>query len=585
MSSTLIFGGNGKVARYLTTKLLAAEPGATVHSIIRSESQCASLRALGASPIVASIEDNTRAQLTATIEQASPDAVVWAAGAGGKGPPERTVTVDFEGAVKAMDAFAAAKTGKPKRFVLVSAIDVRDREGRPVPSWYTEEDVGLSEKAWKALTAYYKAKLDADKELVKGNKERGLEYTIVRPGYLSDAPAEGMVRAGKVGLNGSITREDVASVILASLKNKGTIGLAFDVLGDGDGALSPSDAVAKVVEKKEDCFEGRLRYVRNLAPDPTDENGEPQVHLPLPDRDVPPGSDPVREFPVLHLHSQAYAVHSLVDLSIRSFTDHNSLSPEQLLAKRLMIRAMLRSVDELPHKSHTIYNLIKFARCVDTYFFLGTLTTGRLAGLEGAGRRPVVQLGQADEAHQAQGKRFYIERWDPRRCMIMISTRMLKSQPGFLFEKFGGFAGLIRAMAKAYLDTFGCVCSGDGTGRCFRKIPSTVGITGKGYCWQVLMAKIVEQIRGWDHRLRRFSDHRVDEYCVDIVAQEREDEHWEALTEMEDWMRLVDDRREGTEGEHGFTRRPPRVVQRRAETGLRREADELAREARAFRWG
>lgn len=254
MSTTLIFGGSGRVARQLT-KLLASEPGATIHSVIRSDSQSPELRALGATPLVASIEESTAEQLTSTIERASPDAVVWAAGAGGKGPPERTVKVDYEGAVRAMDAFAAAKTGKPKRFIMVSALDVRDREGKPVPSWYTAEDVKASDKGWAALPAYYKAKLDADKELVTGNAKRGLEYTIVRPGLLSDEAGQGKVRAGKVGHGGSISREDVASVVVAALKNKDTIGLAFDVL-NGDGAVSVTDAVAKVAQNKEDCFEG-----------------------------------------------------------------------------------------------------------------------------------------------------------------------------------------------------------------------------------------------------------------------------------------------------------------------------------------
>ena len=116
MSTTLIFGGNGRVARQLT-KLLASEPGATIHSVIRSDSQSPELRALGATPLVASIEDSTAAELTSTIERATPDAVVWAAGAGGKGPPARTGQVDYEGAVRARVACGAAQTGAPKRLI------------------------------------------------------------------------------------------------------------------------------------------------------------------------------------------------------------------------------------------------------------------------------------------------------------------------------------------------------------------------------------------------------------------------------------------------------------------------------------
>lgn len=255
MSTTLVFGGSGRVAQQLT-KILAAEPNATIHSVIRSDSHCAALRAIGATPLVSSIEESSTAQLTSTIEKTSPDAVVWSAGAGGKGPEERTMKVDYEGAVRVMDALAAANTGKPKRFVMVSAIDVRDRENKPVPSWYSKEDEEAGGKGWAAIPTYFKAKLAADKELVTGNARRGLEYTIVRPGTLSDGPAQGKVRAGRVGAGGSISREDVASVIAAVLKNKGTTGLAFDVLGDGEGALGVTEAVARVAEKREDTFEG-----------------------------------------------------------------------------------------------------------------------------------------------------------------------------------------------------------------------------------------------------------------------------------------------------------------------------------------
>lgn len=255
MSTTLIFGGSGRVAQHLT-KLLAAEPNAKIHSVIRSDTHIPTLTALGATPLVSSIEDSTTAQLTSTIEGAAPDAVVWSAGAGGKGPDERTIKVDYEGAVRVMDAFAAAQTGKPKRFVLVSAIDVRDRENRPVPSWYSAEDEAAGGMGWASIPTYFKAKLDADKALVTGNAKRGLEYTIVRPGPLTDEPCTGKVRAGRVGAKGAISREDVAGVLDAVLKNRGTVGLAFDVLGGGEGAVSVTEAVARVAEKREDCFEG-----------------------------------------------------------------------------------------------------------------------------------------------------------------------------------------------------------------------------------------------------------------------------------------------------------------------------------------
>ena len=62
------------------------------------------------------------------------DVVVFSAGAGGKGGPERTKAVDYEGAVKVFDAIEGVEGAKP-RLVLVSAIDVRDVNADPPPHY------------------------------------------------------------------------------------------------------------------------------------------------------------------------------------------------------------------------------------------------------------------------------------------------------------------------------------------------------------------------------------------------------------------------------------------------------------------
>ena len=248
MPTTLIFGGSGKVARHLTRQLVSQSQ--TVHSIIRNAGQVPELQSLGAKPIVQSVEESSVSQLASTIKQCNPDVVVWSAGAGG-GNPERTKSVDHEGAIKSFDACAEAGV---KRYIIVSAVDVRDRNKNAYPDWYDEVSRKRSDRVWGAIGVYMEAKYQADRNLRTENERRKLDYTIVRPGGLSTEPGKGKVAAGKVSLEQTISREDVAAVVIAAMNNPGTIGMAFDVVG-GDAPIQ--QAVEDVVSRRVDTFEGQ----------------------------------------------------------------------------------------------------------------------------------------------------------------------------------------------------------------------------------------------------------------------------------------------------------------------------------------
>ncbi|KAK4983945.1 hypothetical protein LTR50_006897 [Elasticomyces elasticus] len=249
MSSALIFGGSGKCARHITRLLVSSSY--TVHSIIRSPSQTSELESLGAKPIVQSIEESSIDDFVSTIKSTNPSVVIWAAGAGG-GNPERTRSVDQEGAIKCFDSIA--KAGTCKRFIIISALDVRDRESKPEPEWYNDNDRQSSDRVWGAIGPYMHAKFAADRNLVTQNGRRGLEYTIVRPGRLTEDTARGTVAAGKVHLGEAVSREDVAHVVVACIKNDGTRGMAFDVVG---GDTPVEQAIAEVVKTQADTFAGR----------------------------------------------------------------------------------------------------------------------------------------------------------------------------------------------------------------------------------------------------------------------------------------------------------------------------------------
>ena len=144
----IVFGGGGKVARHFAR--LAVADGHSVISVVRNEDQCvrhameqersahsshADLKKLGAEPTVLSIEDAPVSDFTALFTSHKPDAIIWSAGAGGKGEKSRTQKVDYEGAVKVYDAMEA---GNIKRLLLVGAIDVRSRD-KGYPEYYNDE--------------------------------------------------------------------------------------------------------------------------------------------------------------------------------------------------------------------------------------------------------------------------------------------------------------------------------------------------------------------------------------------------------------------------------------------------------------
>ena len=79
------------------------------------------------------------------------------------------------------------------------------------------------------MRPYQQAKHDADEALAAS----GLDWTIVRPGRLTDAPGRGAWDRGRLGRSGQVTREDVALVLLECLEAETTVGKTFELL-EGD---------------------------------------------------------------------------------------------------------------------------------------------------------------------------------------------------------------------------------------------------------------------------------------------------------------------------------------------------------------
>jgi uncharacterized protein YbjT (DUF2867 family) len=214
MTLIAIVGGHGQIARLLHPMLLGA--GHEPVALVRSPEQAAGLEAAGVTARLLDIEASDSEAFADAFEGCA--AVVFAAGGGPDGNIDRKRTVDLEGALKSI---AAAQQVGIRRFVQVSAINVDE----PV-----DEDAS---PVWKA---YVEAKRDADAAL----RESGLDWTILRPGRLTDGPGTGRIELGDVP-RGEVPRADVAETVVAVLDHAASAGHQWNVVG---GDLDVRDAVA-----------------------------------------------------------------------------------------------------------------------------------------------------------------------------------------------------------------------------------------------------------------------------------------------------------------------------------------------------
>ena len=195
----LVAGANGQIGQYLVRML--AEEGHEVRAMIRDEDQAPGLRELGGDPVVADLEG----EVAHTVEGC--DAVIFSAGGGPGSGAEKKETIDRGGAVKLVEA---AREHGARRYVMVSAMGAADPEAGS-----------------EAMQPYLFAKAQADQTL----QESGLDYTIVRPGSLTDEAGTGTVEAApSLGRRGEIPREDVARTLVVTLEKENTFGKTFEVL-------------------------------------------------------------------------------------------------------------------------------------------------------------------------------------------------------------------------------------------------------------------------------------------------------------------------------------------------------------------
>jgi len=202
----VIAGGHGQIAMLLHPLLNAR--GHQARALIRNPDHAEEVRRTGAEPVLCDLE--AEGDISEAVGPG--DAIVFAAGAGPGSGAARKLTIDRDGAIRLI---AAAVRNGIRRYVMISAM-------------YAEEPRGN-----EVFQTYLHAKAEADEAL----RHSGLDYTIVRPGHLTNDPGRGRVRLAAQLPHGEIPRADVAAVLAHVVESPATVGRQFDVTS-GEQAIA-----------------------------------------------------------------------------------------------------------------------------------------------------------------------------------------------------------------------------------------------------------------------------------------------------------------------------------------------------------
>jgi uncharacterized protein YbjT (DUF2867 family) len=215
----VIAGGHGKIGLRLAA--LLAGRGDVVTGVVRNPDHAPDLERAGARPAVLDLEAASADELAAVLQGA--DAVVFAAGAGPGSGVARKDTVDRAAAVLLADA---ARIAGVRRYLLVSSPGV---------------DHPPALERGEVWAAYIAAKKAAEEAIQAADH---LDWTILRPGSLTDDPGVGRVLLAPPPVpHGSVTRDDTAAVLVALLDSRSSAGKVLELR---EGETDVLEAVAGV---------------------------------------------------------------------------------------------------------------------------------------------------------------------------------------------------------------------------------------------------------------------------------------------------------------------------------------------------
>ncbi len=207
----VIAGGHGQIA--LRLERLLAGRGDEAVGIIRNPAHAADLEAAGAQAAVLDLENSDVDAVAEVLKGA--DAAVFAAGAGPGSGTARKDTVDRGAA--ALFAEAAERAGV-RRHVQVGSMGADNPDNPNVSVEFRH---------------YLHAKRAAEDDL----KARDLDWTILRPGQLTDDPGTGLVLLAEKTGRGPVPRDDVAAVLAGLLDAPASTHRTLELIS-GQAAIS-----------------------------------------------------------------------------------------------------------------------------------------------------------------------------------------------------------------------------------------------------------------------------------------------------------------------------------------------------------
>jgi len=200
----LVIGANGNIATRVIRRL--AETDHDPVAMIRDPAHRAKFDRLGVPTVLADLEY----PIDHAIQGC--DAIIFAAGSGGKTGKDKTVLIDHLGAIRSI---VAAQVHSVRRYIMLSSIN---------------NDINSQSR----IAHYHRAKAHADNHLV----ESDLDYTIVCPGGLTDEPGTELVSVNtELQGSGLTSRGNLAAALVACLDCDNSVGKSFSLL-DGDMPLA-----------------------------------------------------------------------------------------------------------------------------------------------------------------------------------------------------------------------------------------------------------------------------------------------------------------------------------------------------------